>query len=62
MKVLWYLLTFLFGLVGVLSAIRLIERLAAGAGLLRAQLLIAFVMLLLAWLCLRKARASEQKT
>ena len=32
MKVLWYLLTLFFGLVGVLAAIRLIERLAAVAG------------------------------
>ena len=57
MKVLWYLLTFLFGLIGVLAAIRVVERLVTGAGLLPVQLLIAFVMLLLAWLCLRKARA-----
>ncbi len=58
MRILWYLLTFLFGLVALLAAIRLFERLAAGAGLLPAQLLIALVMLLLAWLCLRKTRAS----
>ena len=56
MKVLWYLLTFLFGLIGLLAAIRVFERLAMGAGLLPVQLLIVFVMLLLAWLCLRKAR------
>jgi len=57
MKILWYLLTFLFGLVGVLATIRLIGRLSSGAGLLPAQLLIALLMLVLAWLCLRKARA-----
>lgn len=57
MKILWHLLTFLFGLVGLLATIRLIERLSSGAGLLPAQLLIALVMLVLAWLCLRKARA-----
>ena len=56
MKVLWYLLAFLLGLIGLLAAIRVFERLATGAGLLPVQLLIAFGMLLLAWLCLRKAR------
>jgi len=58
MRILWYLLTALFGLIGVLALIRTVERLAAGAGVIPAQLVIAFVMLLLAVLCVRKARAA----
>jgi hypothetical protein len=58
MRILWYLLTALFGLIGVLALIRTVERLATGAGLIPAQLVIAFVMLLLAVLCVRKARAA----
>ena len=57
MKILWYLLTFLLGLFGLLSTIRVFERLVSGAGFLPIQLLIALIMLVLAWLCLRKARA-----
>jgi hypothetical protein len=56
MKILWYLLTAFFGLVGVLALIRTIELLAFGDGLIPVQLIIAVVMLLLAVLCLRKAR------
>ena len=56
MRILWYLLTAFFGLIGVLAAIRTLERLASGAGLIPAQLVIALVMLVLAVLCLRKAR------
>jgi hypothetical protein len=58
MKVLWYLLTALFGLIGVLALIRTVERLVTGSGLIPTQLVIAFVMLLLAVLCVRKARAT----
>ena len=57
MKILWYLLTFLLGLFGLLSTIRVFERLVSGADFLPIQLLIALIMLVLAWLCLRKARA-----
>ena len=56
MKTLWYLLTFLFGLLGVLTAIRILERLASGYGLFPEHLVIALIMLLLAWVCLRRAR------
>ena len=57
MRILWYFLTALFGLIGVLAAIRTLERLASSAGLIPTQLVIAVVMLLLAALCLRKARS-----
>ena len=58
MRIVLYLLTAFFGLVGVLAAVRTIEHLLSGAGLLPAQLVIALVMLLLAVLCLRKARTT----
>jgi hypothetical protein len=58
MKALWYVLTAVFGFFGVLSALRIIERLATGAGVLPAQILVAFVALLVAGLCLRKARGA----
>jgi hypothetical protein len=56
MKILFYLLTTVFGLFGVLAVLRTIERLMGGAGFLPAQLLIAVVMLILAVVCLKKAR------
>jgi hypothetical protein len=34
MRILWYLLSALFGLIGVLAAVRTIERLISGAGLI----------------------------
>ena len=58
MRILWYVLTASFGLIGVLALIRTVERLATGAGLIPTELVIAFVMLLLAVLCVRKARAA----
>ena len=63
MKILFYFLTAIFGLFGILAVLRTIERLMSGAGLLPAQLLIAVVMLLLAVVCLKKARggAPEKK-
>ena len=57
MNIFWYLLACLFGLFGLLSTIRVFERLVSGADFLPIQLLIALIMLVLAWLCLRKARA-----
>ena len=58
MKILWYVLTAFLGSIGLLALIRTVERLVVGAGLLPTQLIIAFVMLLLAFLCLRKARTA----
>ena len=57
MRIVWYLLTALFGLIGALALIRTVERFATGVGSIPAQLVIAFVMLLLAVLCVREARA-----
>ena len=57
MKTLWYFLTVVAGLIGVLAAVRIIERLMSGASLLPAQLLIALISLVAALLFLRKARA-----
>ena len=63
MKILFYFLTAVFSLFGILAVLRTIERLMSGAGLLPVQLLIAIVALLLAGVCLNKARsgAPEQK-
>jgi hypothetical protein len=63
MKILLYFLTAVFGLFGILAVLRTIERLMFGAGLLPAQLPIAFVSFVLAGVCLKKARsgAPEQK-
>jgi hypothetical protein len=63
MKILFYFLTAVFGLFGILAVLRTVERLMSGAGLLPAQLLIAIVALVLAGVCLKKARsgAPEQK-
>ena len=58
MRILWYALTALFGLIGVLALFRTVERMASGGGLSPSQVVIAFVMLLLAVLCVRKARAA----
>lgn len=59
MRILWYLLTALFGLIGVLALIRTVERLAGGVGLIPTQLVIAFVMLFLAVLWVREAHAAN---
>ena len=57
MKLLWYGLTLLFGVIGLVAVVRIFEILILGAGLLpTTQLLIAFITLLLAFVCLRKAR------
>ena len=56
MRILWYVLTFVFAAIGVLAGLRTLELLIAGRGSFAAQLVIAVVMLFLAVLCLRKAR------
>ena len=57
MKLLWLFLTLVFGLVGFVAVFRIFEVLILGAGALpTTQLLIAFITLLLAFVCLRKAR------
>ena len=59
MRILWYGLTALFGVIGVLAGLRIVERLVSGAGIIPVQLIIAFVMLGLAVLCLQKARVAK---
>ena len=59
MRILWYGLTALFGLIGLLGLIRTVEQLVTGAGLIPIQLAIAFVFLLLAVVCVQKARAAN---
>lgn len=56
MRIVWYLLTFVFAVVGILSLVRSAEVLVGG-GVPAIQIFIAAVGLLLAWQCIRKARA-----
>jgi hypothetical protein len=56
MKALWYLLTLILGLWGLLSLFRFIEALLTGGGLYVMQLLLAIACLLLARKCLDHAR------
>jgi len=58
MRVVWYLLAAFLGVFGVLGWLRSIERLSSGAGVSPVQILIGLIGLLLAWLCVRKARSS----
>jgi hypothetical protein len=58
MRIGWYLLAVVLGAFGVLGVARSIERLTAGAGVSPIQILIGLIGLLLAWLCVQKARAS----
>ena len=58
MKLLWYVLTLIFGVIGLVAVFRVFEVMVLGAGLFpTTQLLIAFITLLLAFVCLRKARS-----
>jgi len=56
MKTIFYLLTFVLGLFGLLALVRSVEVLFSGNGVRPVQVLIAVVALTLAGLCLRKAR------
>jgi hypothetical protein len=59
MKILWYVLTAFFGLIGTLGMLRTVELLAIGAALVPTQVFIAVAMLVLAFVCLRKARTTK---
>jgi len=63
MKILFYFLTLVFGLYGVLGVLRTIELLATGGGFNPVTLLLGIVGLLIAGICLKKARAkvAQQK-
>jgi hypothetical protein len=56
MRILYYFLTFIFGLLGTLAVLRSAERLFVGHGVLPAQVVIGVGSLLLAWRFLGKAR------
>ena len=58
MRLVHYLLTFFFGLIGTLALARSIERLLTGQGLILVQLFFAAGGLALAVKYLRKARAA----
>jgi len=58
MKIVWYLLAVVLGVFGALGLVRSIDRLISGAGILPVQILIGLVGLILAWLCIKKARSS----
>jgi len=58
MKTVWYILTVFFGAIGLLSLLRVIERLMLGAEMFPIQIVIALVMLVLAVVSLRKARST----
>ena len=57
MKIVWYILVVIFGAFGILGLLRTIEVLVAGDGFRPTTLLIAIIMLLIAIVCFRKARA-----
>ena len=59
MRILWYVFTAVFGLFGLLALIRTVERIVSGEGLIPIQLLISFVMLFLAVICMQRARAAN---
>jgi hypothetical protein len=62
MILLWYFLTLVFGVIGFVAGFRIFEILVLGAGVFpTTQLLIAFIALLLAFLCLRKARSATKQ-
>jgi len=58
MKIVWYILTVFFGAIGLVSLLRVIERLMLGAEMFPVQIIIALVMLVLAVVSLRKARSN----
>ena len=56
MKILFYILTFIFGFYGALSVLRTIELLWTSEGFQPAVLLLGIIGLVLAVVCLKKAR------
>ncbi len=56
MKIVWYLLTVIFGAFGILALLRSLE-LVINGGMPTSQVLFAVIGLVLAWQCLRKARS-----
>lgn len=58
MKILFYILTVVCGLFGLLSLFRFFEVLLLGGQVLPIQPVIGAVGVVLAWVCLKKARSS----
>ena len=58
MKILFYLLTVICGLFGLLSLLRFFEVALLGGGIFPIQLIIGVGGIILAWVCLKKARLS----
>ncbi len=58
MKILFYLLTVICGLFGLLGLLRFFEVLFLGGQVFPIQAIIGVVGLVLAWVCLKKARSS----
>ena len=61
MRFVYYALTLVFGLLGVLGALRTLERLASGEGVMAVQVFFGVAGLLLASKYLRKARRSASR-
>jgi hypothetical protein len=57
MKIIYYLLTLVFGLFGLLALIRSLEVLAFSGGFKPVQILIAIIAFAFSWACLHKGRA-----
>lgn len=57
MKILYYLLTCICGLIGILGLLRTFDLLLFSGSIKTAQILIAVVALALGWMFLTKARA-----
>jgi hypothetical protein len=60
MRVFWYFLTAIFGLIGVLAILRTVELLALGERIIPVQIGIAAVTLTLAVTSLQRARSSAK--
>ena len=59
MRIVYYLGMLLFGFIGFLSVLRTVELLFVGGGIYLTQLLLGVIMLAVAFLCMRKARAAQ---
>jgi hypothetical protein len=59
MKVVWYLLSFMLGLFGVLAVLRAIELLITGQGIMPIPTLMGLGALVLAGWCWKAARAAK---
>lgn len=56
MRAVWYLLTLVFGLFGALAGLRAVEHAVSGGSIMLQQILVAVIALLIAAVCIKKAR------